>query len=103
MPAKKAKKRKKFFTIKSKIVFVIVIIFILWNISPAQNLYQQEKEKQEIKREIAATQKELLAAKKEAERLKSDAYIEEQARKEFGLIKPGENPYIVIFPKFREE
>ncbi len=71
------------------------LLLLVWAIFPLKYRMEQRKEAANYERKIEALRKENESLKREISRLKSDDYIEELARKELGLAKPGEEVYLV--------
>jgi TusA-related sulfurtransferase len=57
---------------------------------------QSKNRLDEINGEVAALDKEKQEIEKEIEYKKTDDYVEEKARNELNLIKPGEKVYVVV-------
>jgi len=89
--------------IHRKILILIVIIgaliFLLGN-KNFQTLLFLNKEVAQLRQRIAGLEEENKRLKEELEAVKKDPeYIESLARKELGLIKPGETKYKFIEPE----
>jgi len=68
-------------------------------IAPARQILKQRAEISQMELDLAAVKSENDSLRGETERLNTDAYIEQQARLRLGLIKPGEEPYMIVPPK----
>jgi cell division protein FtsB len=83
---------------KSKyIIGTIVLLLVSFGfIKSSFDVLQSKNRLDEINGEIAALDKEKQEIEKEIEYKKTDDYVEEKARNELNLIKPGEKVYVVV-------
>lgn len=102
-----AKKRKKKAKKKSRLrvnspvalAVVAVVLAALWLLYPAYQIrVEQDKQLSEVRREYAQLRSENVRLRKRIEQIKSPEYIERYAREKLGLVKPGENAYVVLPP-----
>lgn len=99
---KKSRKKK---NLKSKILFLPVIFFLLFlaykffvQLDEALFLYSRHKsELEKLKREYEIIRDERLRYEDAIAKLKDDSYVELIARKQFRMVRPGEKAYVVIF------
>ena len=73
----------------------VLIIIAAGYISPAYSFYTKNGEIEQEKVKNAALQSQNDGLLVEMERLQQEPYIEAVARKDLGLVKPGERPFIV--------
>lgn len=74
------------------------IVFIVLSVSFVSSSFEVLKSKDrldELNQEVASLEQKKLEIQKEVEFKKTDEYIEEKARNELNLIKPGEKVYVV--------
>lgn len=64
---------------------------------------QQQKELSALRSRLSELKKKNEQTEREIEQLQTDEYIELIARKELGLVKPGESAYIVVSPENEDE
>jgi cell division protein FtsB len=92
---------------RSRIVFFVCLLigcyFVYGAIAGAIHNRQLEAERGRVEREVAA-----LEAKKEhltaiRAYVATDAYVEQQARRQLGYARDGEVPFVVISPALPEE
>ena len=82
----------------SRLVLLFLILTILaWSIYPLKQRFQQKREIRSLEKELKNTRQKNTVLNNEITRLNSSAYIEFLARKNFALVKPGEEAYIVTF------
>lgn len=84
--------------------FILVLSLTVFLTYPAYRDWKnQRKLREKLERELRARVKKSKEIEREIKRLHSEGYIEEIARRELGLVKPGEKAYILIEPKEQEE
>ncbi len=81
------------------LLFILLVLILCWSIYPLKYHLEQKKKNSALEREIIKLKKENKVFKEELIRLKSPEYVESIAREELGLIKPGEETYLVITAK----
>ncbi|MDI6689817.1 MAG: septum formation initiator family protein [Actinomycetota bacterium] len=97
---RRLKPRTRFSVIRSHIVLVtIIVLMFLWALYPLKERLEQKRESEKLRENIAELRAKNKVLKEEIARLKTDDYIEQLARKDLGLIKPGESAYLVVPPK----
>ncbi|MDD2554883.1 MAG: septum formation initiator family protein [Syntrophaceticus sp.] len=85
---RKKEKRKRGLVVLGVLCGIFCILFIptqlkIWKMEGQLDVYQQQEQ------ELLAQKEDI---QKEIDYYSSDAYIEERAREELGLVKPGESP-----------
>ncbi|MCK8824905.1 FtsB family cell division protein [Fuchsiella alkaliacetigena] len=85
------------FSKKIIVVILLVVIAIVYNFLKVDN-YQQAKNKEllEFKKEVQTLEEEIYSLEHKLEAVNSSKFVEEVARKNLGLVKPGEILYITI-------
>jgi cell division protein FtsL len=73
------------------------ILFL--TIAPARQVLRQRAEIDKMTAELNDIKTQNSELRLETQRLNTDAYIEKQARERLGLIKPGEEPFMLVPPK----
>jgi len=84
-------------TNKTRYILGIAVFFVL-SVSFIRSTFHVFKSKDrldEVNQEVAMLERERSQIEKDIEYCKSDEYIEEKARNELNLIKPGELVYVV--------
>lgn len=74
------------------------ILFVIATVNFSKttfNIIESSKRLDETKREVLSLESERLELEKELEYRKSNDFIEEKARNELNLIKPGERIYVI--------
>ena len=86
-------------TIRGALILATALALIITAIAPAREMLRQREEIRILESTLAEVQRTNEQLKEETTRLNTDAYIEQQARERLGLIKPGEEPFLVVPPK----
>jgi hypothetical protein len=74
----------------------VALVLAIWVLYPAFQLqYLQERQKATLEQELAGLQERNEALLAKVERLKTPAGVEEVARESLGLVKEGEQSYVV--------
>lgn len=76
-------------------MLLVILLIMAGYVSPLKSLYTRN---QQISQEQAATEElryQRDALQREKERLQDNSYVEQIARRDLGLIRPGEQPYVV--------
>lgn len=80
--------------------FIIASMFIIltvWSISPLRQRLRQRAELARLQGEMVASKREGNQLRSEIDKLQNDnSYIELMAREKLGMVKPGEESYLVI-------
>src|SRR5262245_31328588 len=76
------------------VVGVIVFLFLL----PGRTWLAQGRANADAQRQDAALTKENAALAKRIAQLQNSSYIEQLARRQFGLVMPGEKAYGILLP-----
>lgn len=79
------------------VMLALSIYFIIWAIYPITYRLEQQRELDGYKRQLESIKEQNAKLKEETEYLKSDEYVEQEAR-ELGLTKPDEEMVVVITP-----
>ena len=83
-------------TIRRAVLLGTALALLVWAFSPSGRLFDRKREIVELKRQVAEYREKNDRLRWEAERLNSDQYLELLARKELGLVRPGQQPYILL-------
>lgn len=84
--------------------FLLVLSLTAFLTYPAYRDWRKQRElRAKLERELKAKAKRNREIEREIKRLQSESYVEEIARRDFGLVKPGEKAYILIEPQGQEE
>ena len=85
--------------IKRLLIVIIFISLVIWAISPLSQRLDQQRELSSLKLQMSGAKDQESTLHQEIIKLQSDNdYIELMARKKLGMIKPGEDGYIVVEP-----
>ena len=80
--------------IRIAIFVVVVVLFVVVTMS-IKNVLDLTVEQHELKKENQELQEKKAALEKELENINDKNYIEEQAREQLNMVKPGEIVYII--------
>jgi hypothetical protein len=72
-------------------------------IQPTRALLEQRDRITSVGSELTRTQEANLRLEAQIERLNNDDYIEQRARAQIGLVRPGETTYVVMPPSGQEQ
>lgn len=86
-------------TPKATLLLLMVAAVLALSVNPARDLWKQWREMRRLEADLTALRRENEKLKEELDRLKTDAYIEQEARARLGLVKPGERAYVIVPPK----
>lgn len=76
-----------------------LVAVLAWAFYPPLKIqYQESREQARLEAELAALQESNESLSAQVERLKTPEGVEEVARKSLGMVKEGENLYVVIDP-----
>lgn len=75
-----------------QIIFVVVGVFIIFR--TGYEIYMIKQQQQQLELQIKDLKERNEALEQERQRLQDPKSIEEVAREELGLVKPGEVPYV---------
>lgn len=77
---------------------IVVAAVLLTNVLPIRSLMAEQRNVDQAREQLTAIQQENAKLETEAQFLSSDAGVEMVARRDFGLVKPGETAYVVVDP-----
>jgi cell division protein FtsB len=78
-------------------ILVLVLAVLVVSYASSMRAYlQQRSHMNDLRAQIASSEREITALERERRRWQDDAYIETQARERFGWVLPGETSYQVI-------
>lgn len=75
---------------------IILLYFAYFSYVQTKELRQLQQQKTQLSAELKRLKQENSSLREEKTRLLTDEYIEDLARKQLGLIKPGETVYIPV-------
>jgi cell division protein FtsB len=78
-------------------VLVVVLAVLVVSYASSMRAYlQQRTHINDLRAQIASSDRDILALEREKRRWQDDAYVENQARERFGWVLPGETSYQVV-------
>lgn len=83
----------------SALMLLAAIYCVALYLDQQAQIAQLEAEAASLGRQWKAEQEKAAQLREEIARLNSDAYIEQVARQQLGMIKPGEVPYMAVEPR----
>lgn len=81
------------------VLFVVIVLLGVMAIAPLQSYTAAEDRTDRLAASVDRLQEEVDALEERRERLSDPDEIELLAREEHGLVKPGEEPYVVVTPE----
>ncbi len=84
------------FTTRAVVLLAVVLLLVASYVTSLNAWWQQRQEIQSTKAQIASTKADIAALEDDEARWDDPAYVEQQARKRFGWVMPGEVGYRVI-------
>lgn len=78
------------------LLLAFFIALLVWAVYPVRYRIEQRKELSKLQAEVGNLRTENAGLRHEIAQLQSDEYVEKLARERLGLVKPGEEPVIVI-------
>lgn len=98
---KKSKSRKGRLRTESLILFclVLTVVALVWSLYPLKARLEQKEKIDKLSGELSSLKQENKSLKEDVDKLNKDDYLEYLARKDLGLVKPGEEGYLVISQK----
>ena len=78
-------------------LFLVVLVGLLFAfVYPTRTFLDQRAETNKARSQLAVLQAENARLAHESKRLSTDAEIERLAREKYGLVKPGERPFVIL-------
>jgi len=77
---------------------IVVAAVLLTNVLPIRSLMAEQRRVDQARDQLATIQQENTKLQADADFLSSDAGVEMVARRDFGLVKPGDTAYVVVDP-----
>jgi cell division protein FtsL len=78
-------------------LFVVVLVGLLFAfVYPTRTFLDQRSETNKARAQLELLQSENARLARESKQLSTDAEIERLAREKYGLVKPGEQPYVIL-------
>ena len=79
------------------LVFAILVVFAAWSFYPVARMqYGEQRHKARLEAELESLKERNSNLRSEVDRLKTPEGVEEVARESLGLVKAGENVYVVL-------
>lgn len=78
------------------LLFLISAFFVVISIAPVRLTLEQQKEIQQAEEELSRAKALNQELQEEIINYQTDEYVEREARRQFGMVRPGEKAYIVI-------
>lgn len=75
---------------------VLLVGFVVAFVYPTRTYLRQRTELSAAETRLEVLERETKVLEAESARLESDAEIERVAREQYGLIRPGETPYVLV-------
>lgn len=88
--------KKRQITVRNMLLVGLLVALFLWSIYPLKQRAEQQRANRLLVAEIAESKGKNEELGEEVKRLRSDEYVEQLARRDLGLVKPGETSVWVI-------
>jgi cell division protein FtsB len=75
------------------LAFVAVLFAFVY---PTQTYLHQRKELNAAERRLQVLEQNTKSLQRDSDRLQSDPEVERRAREDYGLVRPGETPYVLV-------
>jgi cell division protein FtsL len=75
---------------------LVVVVVLFAFVYPTRTFLQQRKEVGAAERQLAVLEQNSRTLRTDNARLESDAEVERRAREDFGMVRPGETPYVLV-------
>jgi cell division protein FtsB len=75
------------------LAFVAVLFAFVY---PTQTYLPQRKELNAAERRLQVLEQNTKSLQRDSDRLQSDPEVERRAREDYGLVRPGETPYVLV-------
>jgi cell division protein FtsB len=87
------RRRRSVVLLLAAIVLVVVLFAFVY---PTRTFFSQRKEVSAAERRLEVLEQSSRALKRDNALLQSDAEVERRAREDYGLVRPGETPYVLV-------
>jgi len=78
-------------------LFLVVLVGLLFAfVYPTQTFLDQRSETNKARAQLGVLQAENARLARESKRLSNDSEIERLAREKYGLVRPGERPFVIL-------
>ena len=78
-------------------LFLVVLVGLLFVfVYPTRTFLDQRDETNKARSQLAVLQSENARLARESKRLSTDSEIERLARQKYGLVKPGQRPFVIL-------
>ena len=78
-------------------LFLVVLVGLLFAfVSPTRTFLDQRSQTNKARSQLEVLQSENARLARESKRLSTDSEIERLAREQYGLVKPGERPFVIL-------
>lgn len=75
---------------------LVLVVVLFAFVYPTRTFLQQREEVGAAERRLAVLEESTEALRRDNARLQSDAEVERRAREDYGLVRPGETPYVLV-------
>ncbi|SRR5690606_26054393 len=92
---------------RARLIFLACLIvagyFAYTAVAGAIRTHQLAEQRQEAERRVAELEQKKAYIEAVREYVSSDQYVEQEARRQLGYIRPGEIPFVVISPEVEQD
>jgi cell division protein FtsB len=94
VPSERVRKRRMLVKVGFAGLFLLLFLFLF--VFPTRTYLQQRNQKNAAEQHLQLLRQQTAMLKEQTKRLRTGPEIERIARAQFGLIRPGETPYVVV-------
>ena len=88
--------RRRHVAVRTALFLVVVVGLLFVFVYPTRTFLAQRKESADARSQLTLLHAENAKLAAEAKRLQRDDVVEGLARQQYGLVKPGETPYVIL-------
>ena len=75
---------------------LVLVVVLFAFVYPTRTFLQQRKEVSAAERRLEVLEENTEALRRDNRQLQSDAEVERRAREDYGMVRPGETPYVLV-------
>jgi cell division protein FtsB len=94
VPSDRVRRRRT--TVKLSLVALVLVGFLFVFVYPTRTFLQQRDQTNSAQQRLELLRRQTKRLQQETKKLKGNAEVERLARERFGLVRPGETPYVIV-------
>ncbi len=88
--------RRRRYTVIGLLVALLLLGFLFAFVYPTRTYLKQREQIQASQERLDVLQQQTASLERDTQRLQGDAEVERIAREQYGLVRPGETPYVLV-------